>query len=76
MDRMVDHDAYATLRANTGKQVQIVLGGQQVSVLVVSVDPDGALFRPTGSELNDAASEFWVAFDHIDTIQLRRPAAN
>ena len=73
---MLENEAYATLRKNLGKQVQIVFGGQRVSVLVVSVDPDGALFRPASSDVDNTPSEFWVAFDHVDAIEPRRTAAN
>jgi hypothetical protein len=72
---MLDDEAYATLRANAGKQVDIVLGGQRISVVVLSVDADGALLRPTDSDPHQSGSEFWVAFDHIDMIE-RHPAAN
>ena len=73
---MVATEAYAILRAHIGTQIQIVLAGERLPVIVTSVDPDGALFRPKGSGPRDAASEFWVAFDHIDAIEIPPSAPN
>jgi hypothetical protein len=73
---MSRQEAYSVLRANQGKALEIVLDGNRVAVTVASVDTDGALFRTVEPDPLQPLAEFWVAFDHIERIELRHSAAN
>ena len=73
---MSRQEAYSVLRANVGKPLDVVIAGNRVPVTVASVDTDGALFRTAEPDPLQPSAEFWVAFDHIDQVEMRRSTAN
>ena len=73
---MYQAEAYSILRANIGKVLDVVLGGNPMPLVVASVGTDGALFRTVEYDPQHPLSEFWIAFDDIDQIRQRPSGAN
>ena len=71
---MSRQETYSVLRANIGKPLHLIVDGRGLPVTVASVDMDGALFRTVEPDPLQPSGEFWVAFDHIERIELPHSA--
>jgi hypothetical protein len=63
------------LEENVGKAVAVTYNGDTEHVLVIAVDADGFVCKPSDPGKEEAATEFWLAFSDMDDLSLLPQAA-